>query len=131
MNHFASNTRCTSNLIPGSAPTSSVLDQFQRKDPGRSKDGEQYGGISVESIYNSVLAHDELPVLLTPDLRNDASGAWELLDPKRGFEEPFCDQATVPRRIALNEQADGAKVLDSLGSPPDDGHSKMRRLASS
>jgi hypothetical protein len=87
--------------------------------------------MSVESIYDSVLAHDELAVLLTPNFRNDASGAWELLTPKRGFEEPFGDQATVPRGIALDEQADGAKILDSLGSPTDDSHSKMRRLASS
>jgi len=103
-----------------------------RKELRRSKHREDFDDFTAIPVHDRVRPDHELAKIWTiGQLRYVTPRLGALLKLIRCGEKALSDEASIARRVSLDELADRAEVVRGLKRPANFGHPKIRSRASS
>ena len=94
-------------------------------------DGQDLDLVRENPIDDPITLHDDLADLVSPDLRDHATGAGEVRQTLRHSEDASSEELSVPGSVPSDEQADGVEVIQRLFRPGYFSQWTRRRRASS
>ena len=94
------------------------------------KNGQYLGNITLESVDDSIVTHDDFSKGALADFRNNPTRAWVTFKPADGGDNQLGGEVGVFNGASRQVVPYGQDIIERLRRPDDSRHWSRRRLAS-